>query len=58
MPSLVVIGQQVKEKRREGGRGGTMITKYPSLNRVKIVDVQKKTIRLELIILLGNITKL
>ena len=38
MPSLVVIGQQIKEKQ---GGGGTMfpqpisITKYPSLNRGK-----------------------
>ena len=38
MPSLVVIGQQIKEKRRGGGAHCTpayMITKYHSLNRVK-----------------------
>ena len=41
MPSLVVIGQQIKEKQRGGGGGSTMlppvyiITKYPSLNMVK-----------------------
>ena len=44
MPSLVVIGQQIKERRR-GSRmfphPAYIITKYPSLSRVKIV-VQAK----------------
>ena len=37
MPSLVVIGQQIKEKWR-GGKfvpPAYILTKYPSLNRVK-----------------------
>ena len=35
MPSLVVIGQQIKEKRGGGGHNVYIITKYPSLNGVK-----------------------
>ena len=36
MPSLVVIGQQIKEKRRGGALCPVyMVPKYPSLNRVK-----------------------
>ena len=37
MPSLVVIGQQIKDKRRGGGRTiespACIITKYPSLGK-------------------------
>ena len=39
MPSLVVIGPQIKEKQRRGGGGqcapAYMVPKDPSLNRVK-----------------------
>ena len=35
MPSLVVIGQQIKEKQRRHNIYGFMVPKYPSLNRVK-----------------------
>ena len=38
MPSLVVIGPQIKEKQRGGGHNvpppAYMLLKYPSLNRV------------------------
>ena len=40
MPSLVVIRQQIKEKRR-GGTMPYMVPKYPSLNRVKVVETFK-----------------
>ena len=38
MPSLVVIGQQIKEKRRGHNvpPSAYMVPKYPSLNRVKV----------------------
>ena len=38
MPSLVVIGQQIKEKRRRAQcvPPAYMVPKYPSLNRVKL----------------------
>ena len=39
MPSLVVIRPQIKEKQREGTMcpPAYMVTKYPSLNRVKTI---------------------
>ena len=44
MPSLVVIGQQIKEKRRGGHNVPPSLTyittKYPSLNRDKSKTVQ------------------
>ena len=42
MSRLVVIRQQIKEKRRGGGRmcpPAYIITKYPSLNRVKHLNI-------------------
>ena len=42
MPSLVVIGQQIIEKQRGGGtmcRPAYILTKYPSLNGVKVPSV-------------------
>ena len=37
MPSLVVIGPQIKEKQRGGDTPAYMVPKDPSLNRVKTV---------------------